>query len=449
MADRAEMREVALDTLMDMEKNHKLSHVAMGETLLRYQFVPKQDRAFFTLLCEGVMERRIYLDYVLDQFSRTKMKKCKPLIRNLLRLSAYQILFMHVPDAAACNEAVILAKKRGVRNLSGFVNGVLRALIRSKENLPLPDQEKEPLLYMSVRYSTPEWLVDVLMKQYGREKTQKMLEAFLQVRPMTIRTCLAKTTPEALRQSLEAAEVTVKEGRYFPFAFQISGFNYLQKIPAFREGLFVVQDESSMFPVQLADIQEGDRVLDVCAAPGGKTFHAADYVGESGKVIARDLTEYKTDLLQENNARMQYEQVTIEQWDARKPDENLWESMDVVLADLPCSGLGIMGRKNDIKYHLSRKQMDELVVLQREILSVVWQYVRPGGKLIFSTCTLNQKENEENVRWIEEHTPLRAVSIEDRLPERLRGRTGEKGFLQLLPGVDDCDGFFAAKFIRQ
>lgn len=146
---------------------------------------------------------------------------------------------------------------------------------------------------------------------------------------------------------------------------------------------------------------------------------------------------------------MQYEQVTIEQWDARKPDENLWESMDVVLADLPCSGLGIMGRKNDIKYHLSRKQMDELVVLQREILSVVWQYVRPGGKLIFSTCTLNQKENEENVRWIEEHTPLRAVSIEDRLPERLRGRTGEKGFLQLLPGVDDCDGFFAAKFIRQ
>ena len=319
---------------------------------------------------------------------------------------------MHVPDPAACNEAVILAKKRGFCNLSGFVNGVLRALIRSKENLPLPDQNKEPLLYMSVRYSTPEWLVDVLMKQYGREKTQKMLEAFLQVRPMTIRTCLAKTTPEALRQSLEAAEVTVKEGRYFPFAFQISGFNYLQKIPAFREGLFVVQDESSMFPVQLADIQEGDRVLDVCAAPGGKTFHAADYVGESGKVIARDLTEYKTDLLQENNARMQYEQVTIEQWDARKP-------------------------------------MDELVVLQREILSVVWQYVRPGGKLIFSTCTLNQKENEENVRWIEEHTPLRAVSIEDRLPERLRGRTGEKGFLQLLPGVDDCDGFFAAKFIRQ
>lgn len=449
MADRVQMREVALDTLMDMEKNHKLSHVAMGETLLRYQFVPKQDRAFFTSLCEGVMERRIYLDYVLDQFSRTKMKKCKPLIRNLLRLTAYQILFMHVPDAAACNEAVRLAKKRGFRNLSGFVNGVLRALIRSKESISLPDQKKEPLSYLSVRYSMPEWLVDLLDRQYGRTKTEKMLEAFLQVRPMTIRACLAKTTPEALRQSLETAGVMVNEGEYFPFAFQISGFNYLQKIPAFREGLFVVQDESSMFPVYLADIQEGDHVLDVCAAPGGKSFHAADYVGKKGKVIARDLTEYKTDLLQENKDRMQYEQVTIAQWDAREMDERLRESMDVVLADLPCSGLGIMGRKNDIKYHISQKQMDELVILQREILSVVWQYVRPGGKLIFSTCTLNQKENEENVRWIEENTPLRAVSIESRLPERLRGRTGEEGFLQLIPGVDDCDGFFAAKFIRQ
>ena len=153
-------------------------------------------------------------------------------------------------------------------------------------------------------------------------------------------------------------------------------------------------------------------------------------------------------MIEENKDRIQYSQVEIQQWDARVPDESLFGTMDVVLADLPCSGLGIMGRKNDIKYHISMEQMEELVQLQREILSVVWQYVRPGGQLIFSTCTLNPAENEENVRWISEHTPLSAVSIEEKLPESLQGRTGAKGYLQLIPGVDACDGFFVSKFIR-
>ena len=165
-------------------------------------------------------------------------------------------------------------------------------------------------------------------------------------------------------------------------------------------------------------------------------------------MIARDLTEYKTDLLEENNDRMQYPQVKIEQWDATNFDSSLEESMDVVLCDLPCSGLGILRRKNDIKYHLTEEQLKDLVELQRQILSVAWRYVRPGGFLVFSTCTLNQKENTDNVRWIETNTPLRAVSIEEELPERLRGRTGGQGYLQLLPGIDACDGFFVAKFVR-
>lgn len=165
-------------------------------------------------------------------------------------------------------------------------------------------------------------------------------------------------------------------------------------------------------------------------------------------MIARDLTEYKTDLLQENNDRMRYSQVEIEQWDARQFDARLESSMDVVLADLPCSGLGIMGRKNDIKYRLEEGQLAELVTLQREILSVAWRYVKPGGVLIFSTCTLNQGENVENVRWITENTPLRSVSVEERLPERFRGRTGKKGYLQLIPGEDGCDGFFVSAFAR-
>ena len=449
MADRINMREEALNVLMNMEKTGRLSHLVMGEALMRLQFAPKNDRAFFTMLCEGVTEQKIYLDYVLDAFSKTKMKKCKPLIRNLLRLSAYQILFMNVRDAAACSEAVNLAKKRGFRSLSGFVNGVLRTLIREKEHLPMPDREKQPMEYLSVRYSMPQWLVRLFTDQYGEAQTEVMLSSFLSARPTTIRTCLSKTDPKKLRESLEESGVTVEEGRYFPYAFQISGYNYLNKIPAFQQGLFMIQDESSMFPVEVSGIRAGDKVLDLCAAPGGKTFHAADRTGEKGQVIARDLTEYKTELLQENNDRMKCSQVKIEQWDATEYDPSLEGAVDVVLADLPCSGLGIMGRKNDIKYHLTEEQLDELVDLQRKILSTAWRYVKSGGALIFSTCTLNQRENIENVQWMEENTPLRRASIEDCLPRELRGRTGQKGYLQLLPGVDGCDGFFVAKFTRE
>ena len=448
MAEKFNMREAALDTLIDMERNHKLSHIAIGESLMRYQFASKQDRAFYTHLCEGVMERQIYLDYVLDSFSKVKMKKCKPLIRNLLRISAYQILFMNVRDAAACNEAVAIAKKRGFRSLSGFVNGVLRSLVRGKEQIVLPDKNKEPMKYASVRYSMPLWLVEFLKEKYGEKTMEMILDSFLQVRPTTIRTNLSAITPKELERELLEEKVTVSPGHYFDYAMEISGYNYLGKLKAFRKGLFTVQDESSMFPVEMADLKVGDQVLDVCSAPGGKTFHAADRVRKDGRVIARDLTEYKTELIEENKDRIQYSQVEIQQWDARVPDESLFGTMDVVLADLPCSGLGIMGRKNDIKYHISMEQMEELVQLQREILSVVWQYVRPGGQLIFSTCTLNPAENEENVRWISEHTPLSAVSIEEKLPESLQGRTGAKGYLQLIPGVDACDGFFVSKFIR-
>ena len=448
MTQKTDMREAVLDTLLDMERNHKFSHFAIGETLMRHQFASKQERAFYTHLCEGVLERQIYLDYVLDAYSKTKMKKCKPLIRNLLRLSAYQILFMNVRDAAACNEAVSLAKKRGFRGLSGFVNGVLRALIREKDRLPLPEKEKDPMQYYSVIYSTPLWLVEFLAKQYEMETVEKILSASLEVKPLTIRTNLAKISAEELKKCLSEEGVKTEPGDYFSYAFHISGFNYLNKLPSFQKGYFAVQDESSMFPVAVADLKEGDSVLDVCAAPGGKTLHAADRVGSSGKVIARDLTDFKTEFIKENNDRIGYNQIQVEPWDALVFDEKLEGAMDLVLADLPCSGLGIMGRKNDIKYHITKEQMKELAALQRQILSVVWRYVKPGGQMVFSTCTLNRKENEENVRWIQENTPLKTASIEKYLPENLRGRTGTAGYLQLIPGVDPCDGFFVSKFIR-
>ena len=448
MAQQADMRALALDTLIDLEKNRKLSHVAVRETLMRSQFQARQDRAFYTRLVEGVTERRIYLDYVIDQFSKRPAAKCKPLIRNLLRMGVYQILFMDVPDAAACSEAVKLAKKRHFAGLSGFVNGVLRAVARGKNEISLPDREKEYLRYLSVTGSTPEWLTALLVKEYGGEETERMLKAFLDERPMTIRTCTSRISPEKLKVRLEEEGLTVREGDYADGALVIEGLDSLNRIAAFREGCFTVQDESSQLAVEIAGIREGDLVLDVCAAPGGKAFHAADLAGDTGRVIARDLTEYKTDLIEENNERLHYPNLLVRQWDARVFDESMAAKADMVLADLPCSGLGIMGRKNDIKYNLDPDRLSDLVLLQREILSVIWKYVRPGGGLIYSTCTVLKEENEDNVAWILENTPLKTVSIEDRLPAKLRGRTGDRGYIQLVPGRDSCDGFFMARFIR-
>ncbi len=443
---KPDMREVALDTLLDIERNHTLSHVAIGNTLLTLQFSAKQDRAFYTRLCEGVMEQRIYLEYCLDQVSKTPMKKCKPLIRCLLLMSAYQILCMNVPDSAACNEAVRLAKKRGFGRLSGFVNGVLRNLSRKKDTLEIPGKEESLSLHYSIRYSMAEWIVDLLLSQYGDEITEKILSFFLEVRPVSIRTNQSKTTPQQLEKLLVEEGVTVCPGHYLDYAFSISDYDYLNKLKTFRQGYFAVQDESSVLAVEIAGIKPGDVVLDLCAAPGGKSCHAADLTGENGRVYARDLTEYKTELIEENIERFGFHNVKVSQHDAARMDESMIARADVVIADLPCSGLGIMGRKNDIKNNVTPKQLEDLVKIQREILSIAWRYLKPGGTLLFSTCTLNKKENEDNAAWIRENTPLIPVSIEDRLPAALQGRTGEDGYLQLIPGVDACDGFFVSKF---
>lgn len=448
MADKPNIREAALDTLLDMETTGKLSHIAIGETYARLQFVPRQDRAFYTLLCEGTTEQKIYLDYALNSVSKTKMEKCRPLIRVLLRLSAYQILFTGVRDAAACNEAVILAKKRGFRNLSGFVNGVLRNLARKKEEIRLPDKDKDPEYYLVVKYSMPPWIVKKFVEDYGIKDTERIIASFLKARPVTIRVNHSRTTRERLMEEFDTLGVSSKQAPWFDDALYISGFSNLERIPPFRRGDFTVQDISSMLPVAVADLKPGDQVVDVCAAPGGKTFHAADIVGPQGRVIARDLSVKKTDYIEDNNDRMGFGQVQIEEWDARIPDEKLFSTADLVIADLPCSGLGIMGRKNDIKYHMTMEQTKELIKLQREILSVIWRYVKPGGQLIYSTCTLNKAENQENALWIKENTPLIPVSIEEKLPKDLKNRTGKEGWLQILPGIDPGDGFFVSKFRR-
>lgn len=436
-------RELALDMLLEIIEDGKFSHTVMNHTLNQYQYLEKQERAFISRLCTGTVERYLTLDYRINQVASLPVKKMKPLIRNLLRLSVYQIMYMdQIPDSAVCNEAVKLAKKRGFAKLSGFVNAVLRSIIRTKDTFALPDQEKDPVYYLEIAYSVPKWLVQELLSQYDFEQVEAMLSASLAKKRTSIRCNLTKLSPEQLKQQLVEDGVTVEESAYLDYAFYIEDYDYLEKLNAFQQGYFTVQDVSSQLVCQVAGIKKNDFVVDVCAAPGGKALHAA----ETAKLVsARDLTDYKVNLIEENKKRLGLTNVETLCWDATVSDPSIIGKADVVIADLPCSGLGIIGKKSDIKYKLTQNQQKDLVELQRKILTTVKDYVKEGGLLIFSTCTVNKEENTNNRDWFLQNFDFEAESLDPFLPKQLQDANTKKGYLQLLQGVHDTDGFFIAK----
>ena len=297
MTDTVNTRELALNILLQIEKEKVPSHMAIRQMLEKYQFLPKQDRAFITRLCEGSVEYQIQNDYVINQYSKVKIHKCKPVIRTLLRMSVYQIRFMDsIPDSAVVNEAVKLAAKKGFFALKGFVNGVLRSIVREKEHLVFPDREEDLTEYLSVRYSMPEFLVEEFLEQHPENVAEKMLDAFLQEHPTTIRINRFRNTVEETLKSLEKQGVSVEKAPYVEEAWYIRGYDHLSMLAAFQQGRFQVQDVSSMLAACVADPHPGDTVLDLCAAPGGKSLHMADRMLGCGYVQAQDLTPYKVEL---------------------------------------------------------------------------------------------------------------------------------------------------------
>lgn len=444
------IRELALSAIMMVLEEKKNSSEVLSGVLDKYQFLPKQDRAFFTRLCEGTMERAIEMDYVINQFSKVKVKKMKPVIRTVLRMGTYQILYMNqVPDSAACNESVKLAQKKGFHTLKGFVNGVLRNISRNKESISYPDKKKDVLSYFQVKYSMPEWILTKWAETYSADEMETMLSYFAKESKTMIRVNVNQVEFEAYKEQLKEAGIQVTQGKYYKNALQIENYNSIQSIPGFMEGKFTVQDESSMLAVLCAGLEKGMQVLDVCAAPGGKTMFAADLLDGTGNVTACDISEYKTARIKENIMRMQLSNVTPLVHDATVLKEEWIGKMDVVITDVPCSGLGVIGKKSDIKYNCSIEGINNLRSIQREILTVAQQYVKPGGVLLFSTCTITPEENQENADWFAEKFPFSYESLTPYLPEALAGETAKDGYLQLLPGVHETDGFFIARFRKR
>ncbi|MCI8377346.1 MAG: 16S rRNA (cytosine(967)-C(5))-methyltransferase RsmB [Lachnospiraceae bacterium] len=445
----ADIRKLALELLLEIMEGGAFCDKALHAVFEKYS-LEKRERSFLMRLVEGTVERCIEMDYIIDLYSKVKTAKMKPVIRNILRMSVYQIFYMEqVPDSAACNEAVKLAVKRKLQSLKGFVNGVLRAVVRGKESVVYPDKS-DMERYLSVRYSMPAWLVCRFVGRYGAGEAEKIFAAFLEEGGgLPIRCMVSRFSEGEVQQALEQEGVTAARGRLLSYAFSIRNYPSLRELTAFQRGMFQVQDESSMLVGQIAGIREGDTVIDVCAAPGGKTLHAADILRGSGVVVSADLTREKTDLIRENVKRLLVKNVEVYEQDAAVLREEWIRKADVLIADLPCSGLGVIGKKCDIKYKTKPEDIKSLSAIQRQILTVSAEYVKEGGRMVYSTCTIAQEENEDMVRWIEENLPFALVSIEDALPEPLRNGTGKEGYLQVLPSRTGTDGFFVSCFVRK
>lgn len=445
-------REIILDCLSEMEREAVFGSVLIRQVLQKYDYLPSQEKAFIKRVTEGTVERRIELDYIIEQFSSVPVPKMKPFIRQLLRMSVYQLFYMDaVPDSAVCNEAVRLAQKRHFQSLKGFVNGVLRNIARNKEKIVYPDREKDWVKAVSVRYSMPEFVVKLWEADYGREETEGMCRSLLEIKPISLRISeeLSPKEQERIAAAWREKGVECERHPYLPYAWRCRNPEGVQRLPGFAEGFVTVQDVSSMLVTQCAGIKEGDFVLDVCAAPGGKSLHASCKLRGSGQVEARDVSEEKVLLLRENTERTKAGNVRVKVHDARVFDEEMEGWADVLYLDLPCSGLGVLGKKRDIKYHVSKESLESLVRLQREIIEVCWRYVKPGGVILYSTCTIHRAENEGQVEWMCERFPLVPESLNPYLPEALVCGEAESGMLQLVPGKHDCDGFFLARLRRE
>lgn len=443
------LREIILGALMDIVEEEQYSHIVMRDVLEKYQYLDKRDRAFITRVTEGTLENMIQMDYIIERFSKVTVNQMKPVIRNILRMSVYQLKYMDsVPDSAVCNEGVRLAQKRGFYQLKGFVNGVLRSVARNLDKVEYPSREKQPLLYLSVTYSVPEWILKSWIELYGFETTECICMDMHKEKLTSVRCNLGKASMEDIMESLKNQEIYVERVPYLDYALNIGDYNYMKAVEAFKKGWFQVQDVSSMLVSEIAAPKWGDYCIDVCAAPGGKGLHLADMLQGSGHVEARDVTDYKVSLMQENIERIGTINMSATLMDATIFDPESVEKADVLLADVPCSGLGVMGKKADIRYKMTPAKQAEIVKLQRKILDTVWSYVKVGGTLIYSTCTIGASENQYNVKWFLENYPFRLESMDPYICDELKSRTTQAGYLQLLPGIHKTDGFFIARLKR-
>ena len=436
-------RITALRVLVSCRSNGAWADAALKAQISR-DGLSGPDAALCSRIVYGVMQHQMLLDFYIGAYCSQKPDHLQPPLLEILRIGAYQILFLDkIPDSAAVNTSVELAKlsKRG--QASGLVNAVLRKISQNKESLP-PIPDRNEIQRLSIQYSHPKWLTKRMVTLLGREEAERFLASNNEIAPLTIQVNPLKTTTESLTEELRQAGIEVHPHAWVPDCLELSGTGDLTALPAFRDGKFLVQDPAARLVSLIADIQPGLKVLDVCAAPGGKSLSAAFAMTGQGDILSCDLHENKLKRIQESADRLGADIITTRAADGRvfQPE---WEAaFDVVLVDAPCSGLGIIRKKPDTRY----KKADDLFtlpVIQSAILNNSARYVRPGGTLVYSTCTILPEENEQVTQaFLAEHTDFTMSPIE--LPQPV-GTTS--GALTLWPQRHDTDGFYICRMTRR
>ena len=433
-------RQTAFSILLKIDKDKAYSNIAL-DSAVRELSLDSTDCAFISRLVYGVTERKITLDYVISQFLNQPIKKLKAEVLVILRLGTYQILYMDkIPDSAAVNESVSLAKNNKSSYASGVVNAVLRKVSLEKENVfkSLSGDER-----LSILYSAPIDLVRFLMHHYNEENAEEILKSALNKKEITIRVNTLKTTQNELIEILEKENIST-EITSLKDALIINTKGAVYELDAYKKGLFYVEDVSSQICVKELGLKENYKLIDICSAPGGKSFTASQYMNNTGKIYSCDIHEHRVELIKSGAERLGIKNIIPTVNDATIFNEEFINA-DCVLCDVPCSGLGIIGKKPEIKYK-SLDEIKELIPIQKEILSTASKYVKKGGTLVYSTCSINPNENRKICDWfLKEHEDFYSVKVS---PETERC-IDEGDYLTLLPHINNCDGFFIAKFIKK
>jgi ribosomal RNA small subunit methyltransferase RsmB len=441
------VREEALKILLKVFNEKSYSNILLKNMGQKYSPL---DRAFITEIVYGTIKFALKIDYILAQLSKIKLNKVSPPILNILRMGVYQMGFMDkVPQSAAVNECVKLAKKYGNPGSVKYVNGVLRNYARIGDNIIYPDREKDFVHYLSVSYSYPEWIIQKILDGHTKDFTEDFLAVSNKVPHVNVRVNRLKADKDGLKESLIQKGIDVSAGSYLDDALILKEVPGIESLSEYNEGLFTVQDESSMLVCRVLSPESGDFIMDLCSAPGTKSTYIAEIMNNKGTIISGDISDRKLRLVEKNCRRLGIDIVSTLCHNAGEVMEKYRGRADKVLLDVPCSGLGIMRKKPEIRWNRYSEDIKSIENIQRLILEASSSYVKPGGCLVYSTCTILKSENIDIINdFVKRHSDFKMEDITGFMPDSLKKDSCSDGYVELYPNVDNVDGFFISKLRR-
>ncbi|SFL87337.1 16S rRNA (cytosine(967)-C(5))-methyltransferase RsmB [Pelosinus propionicus] len=438
-------REIALKIINDVTSNHAYANIALVRELNRHK-ISDQDRRFITELVYGTIKAGETLDWMIGHYVTRSLNKVAPVILNILRMGMYQIFFLSkVPVSAACNQAVELTKKYGHTGTVKFVNAVLRNAGRGPEKVIYPDREKDIVKFLALKYFHPQWMVGRWVKRLGADAAEELCQINNVTPALSLRTNTLKNTREELLDVLNQEGVSAEASVWTPEGIVCHSYPALSTLKSLRDGLFQIQDESSMLVAHVLAPKPGEFIIDACGAPGGKSTHIATLMENKGRVLSTDVYEHKLVLTKENAQRLGLTIIDVQSLDATTLGDHYTRQADKVLVDAPCSGLGVLRRKADSRWRKTEDMFKELPILQMAILKSAAECVKLGGTLVYSTCTTEPEENQEVVdNFLKENPDFALQHAGEMFPVT----ENKAEMVQLWPHIDHVDGFFISRLVR-